>query len=94
MTPRGRPRRPRPGGFMETRGRTALSFWQLPEDDRSFLAYLLTTGPVLALPNRSWPRSEPLAFRPLSIFRRAGSGLLLLCREADAGAVRSYYFKA
>lgn len=74
--------------------RTALSFWQMPTDDSAFFAFLRSTGPVLARDHRTLPRSEPLAFSPLSAFRRRGSGLLLLCRQCDAAAVQIDKFKS
>lgn len=74
--------------------KTALSFWQMPADDRAFFDFLRTTGPVLARDHRTVLRSEPLGFQPLSAFRRRASGLLLLCRAVDVEAKQLDKFKA
>jgi hypothetical protein len=74
--------------------RTALSFWQMPADDLAFFDFLRSTGVVRAGDHQSLPRSEAIEFGPLSAYRRRGSGLLLLCRECDVGAVGIDRFKA
>jgi hypothetical protein len=66
----------------------------MPADDLAFFDFLRGTGRTLARDHRSLPRSDPLVFRPLSEFRRRGSGLLLLCRECDAGAMQVDRFKS
>ena len=45
--------------------RAVLSYWQLPEDERSFLDFLQSTGDILAFPARGAKVKEELLPQPL-----------------------------
>ncbi|MBM4067391.1 MAG: hypothetical protein FJ271_00390 [Planctomycetes bacterium] len=74
--------------------RTALSFWQMPEDDQAFMDFLRSTGRVMARRHRSLPAEQAIEFEPLSAFRRRGSGLYLLCRDVDLDSLKIDVYQA
>lgn len=47
---------------------TVVSFWQLPDDEKEFLAFLQGTGTILALPDRWVERKEELLPQPIVPF--------------------------
>jgi hypothetical protein len=53
---------------MEVRVPAVLTFWQLPEEESLFFAYLSTTGRILAMPSRWQGKKEGLDPRPVESF--------------------------
>jgi hypothetical protein len=45
--------------------RSVVTFWQLPEDEKDFLAFLLTTGNIVAVPSHWVKKREEITPQPI-----------------------------
>jgi hypothetical protein len=66
---------------------TVVTYWQLPYDERDFLAFVESTGPVVAVPTHWAKGSEEFIPEPLSAFiQRHDPDQLLLGLEGHVQA--------